>query len=435
MEKVIRNKLENEACVTGIQIEPDPRDSLRIPDRLAHGRLPFRWGFDNIHLGTLDAVGAPSTPSPEPPEPLGVRHDLVAPALPRPAAIIKPTDGPQMNAAAVIQFDFVAGGKSVANFFPLIEVTANSSAASLEFGRCSVTTPPLGDQMDFKRAERISLKLHPELDEKWVQELIASDPSILGLGDLVLRDKERIQPRAGRLDLLLQDIETKRRYEIEIQLGPTDEVHIIRTIEYWDIERKRYPQYEHSAVLIAEDITSRFLNVVALFNGTIPLIAIQMTALKVGEHTTLVFTKVMDELSRGVVDEDEDAAAAPTNREYWEERGSKATVQLADDIRAIAREIDQSLELKYNKFYIGFAREGRAFNFMILRPKKKAINIEISIPLTEEVTAKIEAAGIEMLGYERRGGYYRIPMTKQDIAKHKDLLKELMVAAYADKGN
>jgi hypothetical protein len=59
--------------------------------------------------------------------------------------------------------------------------------------------------MAFIRAERISLKLHPELNEKWVQGQIAIDPTILGLGDLVLRDKERTQPRAGRLDLLLED--------------------------------------------------------------------------------------------------------------------------------------------------------------------------------------------------------------------------------------
>jgi len=191
--------------------------------------------------------------------------------------------------------------------------------------------------MEFTRSERINSKLHPELNEKWVQELIASDPAILGLGELVLRDKERIQPRAGRLDLLLQDLETKRRYEVEIQLGATDETHIIRTIEYWDIERKRYPQYEHCAVIIAEDIISRFLNVVALFNGSIPLITLQMQALKVGNHTTLVFTKVMDELSRGVVDENEDAEAAPTDRAYWEKRGTKATVQLADELLAITR--------------------------------------------------------------------------------------------------
>src|SRR5436309_8282170 len=157
--------------------------------------------------------------------------------------------------------------------------------------------------LTYAKPERIRLKIHPELNERWVQDRIAEDPSILGLGDLVLRDKERTQPRAGRLDLLLQDPDTKRRYEVELQLGATDETHIIRTIEYWDIERKRYPQYDHCAVLVAEDITSRFLNVVQLFNGTIPLIALQMQALKVGEHTTLIFTKVMDELSRGPVDE------------------------------------------------------------------------------------------------------------------------------------
>jgi hypothetical protein len=80
---------------------------------------------------------------------------------------------------------------------------------------------------------------------------------LLGLGDIVLKDKERVQPHAGRLDLLCQDreFESKRRYEIEIQLGKTDESHLIRTIEYWDVERKRYPHYEHTAVIVAETIT------------------------------------------------------------------------------------------------------------------------------------------------------------------------------------
>src|SRR5438477_4003691 len=208
--------------------------------------------------------------------------------------------------------------------------------------------------MNFTRSERISLKLHPELNEKWVQELIASDPSILGLGELVLRDKERSQPRAGRLDLLLQDLDTKRRYEVEIQLGPTDETHIIRTIEYWDIERKRYPQYEHCAVLVAEDITNRFLNVISLFNGTIPFVAIQMQALKVNDDVALVFTTVMDELTRGLVDEDEEVQEV-TDRGYWESRGTKATLAMVDQLLNIIHEFDPTLELKYNKFYIGLA--------------------------------------------------------------------------------
>lgn len=73
------------------------------------------------------------------------------------------------------------------------------------------------------KPERIWLKTHTELDERWLQDRIGEDPSLLGLGDLVLKDRELIQPRAGRLDLLLQDVDTSHRYEVEIQLGKTDE--------------------------------------------------------------------------------------------------------------------------------------------------------------------------------------------------------------------
>jgi len=94
------------------------------------------------------------------------------------------------------------------------------------------------DKINLIRPEKINLINNPSLTEKWVQEIIANDPSILGLGDLILKDKERIHPKAGRLDLLLQDPDSERRYEVEIQLGKVDESHIIRTIEYWDIEKK-----------------------------------------------------------------------------------------------------------------------------------------------------------------------------------------------------
>jgi hypothetical protein len=47
--------------------------------------------------------------------------------------------------------------------------------------------------------EWLSLKDHPELNERWVQDRIAEDPSLLGLGDVVLKDKERRQPHAARI--------------------------------------------------------------------------------------------------------------------------------------------------------------------------------------------------------------------------------------------
>ena len=79
------------------------------------------------------------------------------------------------------------------------------------------------------------------LDERWLQDRIAEDPSLLGRGELQVFRRERSQPSGGRIDFLMADPETDTRYEIEIMLGALNESHIIRTIEYWDIERQRYP--------------------------------------------------------------------------------------------------------------------------------------------------------------------------------------------------
>ena len=283
----------------------------------------------------------------------------------------------------------------------------------------------------YLKPELINLKNHPTLNEKWIQKLIAEDPQSLGLGnDLFLRDKERRQPRAGRLDLLLEDIETRRRYEVEIQLGATDESHIIRTIEYWDIEKKRYPQYDHCAVIVAEDITSRFLNVISLFNGAIPLIAIQMQAIKVGENMTVVFTKVMDELERGLDDEDEDAEVASTDRAYWENRATNETVALADQTLNVLRDLDPSLNLKYNKRYIGLEKDSKPFNFVTFNPKKKHLVFRIKLPRTDELDEKIDEAGFGTLPYDIRHGLYRLQLKKDDILSRSETLKELSRLAY-----
>jgi predicted transport protein len=283
--------------------------------------------------------------------------------------------------------------------------------------------------LTYVKPERISLKDHTELDEKWVQERIADDPSILGLGDLILKDKERIQPKAGRLDILLQDAESNHRYEVEIQLGPTDESHIVRTIEYWDIERKRYPQYDHTAVIVAEDITSRFLNVISLFNGFIPLVAIQMNTVKVGQHLSLVCTTVLGEMSLGLVEEDEEVREV-TDRAYWEQRGTKETVAMADNLVEIIKTFAPDLELKYNKFYIGLAKNEQPNNFAIFRPQKNGLRLEVRLSRSDEVEAKLSQKGLDVMDYDKRWGRYRIRLSIGDIKKHSEFLTEFLKSAY-----
>lgn len=279
----------------------------------------------------------------------------------------------------------------------------------------------------YTKPKRIWLRHTPTLTENWVQDIIAADPSVLGLGDLVLRDRERMHPRAGRLDLLLQDPDTYKRYEVELQLGATDEKHIIRTIEYWDIERKRYPQYEHCAVIVAEDITSRFLNVVSLFNGALPIVAIQMQAYEIAGHLTLVFTKVLDQVERGLVDEDEDAISAPTDRAYWEtQKATAKTLALMDRLFELVKEADQQVELKYNKFYVGLSKQGRAQNYLTFRPKKTSMTLEPKLPRTDETDALLDGAGLETLDYNTTWNHYRIRITEKDLKAHEQLFRDLI---------
>lgn len=288
--------------------------------------------------------------------------------------------------------------------------------------------------MNYRKPERIYLKTHPEYTEKWVQDRIAEDPSILGLGDLSLRGRERIQPRAGRLDLLLEDPDSKRRYEVEVQLGATDEKHIVRTIEYWDIERKLSTHCEHCAVLVAEDVTSRFLNVISLFNGTIPLIVLQMQALKVADHVTLVFTTVMKEVVRRMVDEDEDPE--PTNRSYWEQRvGPKGTLAMVDEMLKYVQSLDPELDLKYNKHYIGLARNNQPDNFVSFKPNKGSLNLEFRLKEASVFDAIVEEKRLETLDSGRRWGRYKIQVVKSEVEEHIDVIKELINLAFEHRNS
>lgn len=278
--------------------------------------------------------------------------------------------------------------------------------------------------------ETISLQNNSEINEAWVQQQIIADPSILGIGEVEVRDFERRQLKAGRLDLLLQDTDTYKRYEAEIQLGPTDESHIIRTIEYWDLERKRYPQYDHCAVIIAEEITGRFFNVISLFNGHIPLIAIQIKAIKIGDDIGLDFTKIMDEQSLGLIDEDESNNLI-VDREYWVKRSTKSTLDLVDKLVELIHSFSKIHNLKYNKFYIGLSQNGIANNFVVFKPKKQFVKIEVKIKESSELISEVENMEIEN-EYFQKWGILRIRIKPDEVDRSSEILTKLFKKAYEE---
>lgn len=275
-------------------------------------------------------------------------------------------------------------------------------------------------------SEKVLLKNHPEINEAKIQQFIFDNPSILGLGELIPIQREKIQPSGGRLDILLSDPDGEERYEVEIQLGSTDASHIIRTIEYWDTEKKRYPKYNHCAVIVAEEITGRFMNVISLFNGSIPLIALQMSAIKHGEDLELIFTKVLDRVD--VADEDEEVAE-PTDRSYWEKKCSSNLIKTVDKMFEALGDLTEGYELKYNKFYIGLAKSGVAKNFVAFRPTKTFVKFCFKGPEDQDKIDKIEAAGFDV-SYASRWKEYTVRIKKySQFEDHKDLFTDLVKQA------
>lgn len=274
----------------------------------------------------------------------------------------------------------------------------------------------------------VGLKGDSDISERWLHEQLIAHPELLGLGQLEVRDSERRQSSGGRLDLLLEDgdIEPKRRYEVEIQLGEVDASHIIRTIEYWDVERRRYPQYEHVAVIVAEDITSRFLNVISLFNGSIPLMAIQLRGVEVNGAFTLITTKVVDVVFLGTEGDD---PGEGVDRSYWESKSAPATMRLTDELLEIVCEVygaNHHVELKYNKHYIGMTFGGRINNVITFRPRKSYVVTGFKVPKSDALTTSLEETELAVLPYDVRYNHYRIQVRQRDLKEHRNDLLDLV---------
>lgn len=277
--------------------------------------------------------------------------------------------------------------------------------------------------LQFAKHEVVALKKHPSFSEKWLHDLIAKDPSILGLGELDVIDRERIQENSGRLDMLLSDGDMTR-YEVELMLGATDPSHIIRCIEYWDSERRRYPGYEHIAVLIAEDVTTRFLNVMSLMAGNIPMIAIQLCALKVGEQIVLNFVPVLNQtmLRR---DDEADTAGQEVDRSYWDAKVGREIMGIVDGVLQIANEVTGGrYELKYAKPHVGISAPENWRHAVLAWPKKQYTHLRISVDHAKEWVARIEEVGLPVVS--RRHDRLRVTVTPQQFEQHRAFLRGLL---------
>ena len=104
-----------------------------------------------------------------------------------------------------------------------------------------------------------------------------------------------------------------------------------------------------------------------------------------------------------------------------------------DGISELVRERDAGFELKYNKFYIGLAKDNRPNNFISFQPKKKTLNLHIRLPRSDELDGIVDGADLDTLDYDARWGFYRLRLKKQDIDKKRETIAELIRLAYENQ--
>ena len=281
----------------------------------------------------------------------------------------------------------------------------------------------MSDTLQYSKSEKISLKKH--FNEKWLQDRIEEDPTIIGLGELDTIHRERKQSSGGRIDFLFLNNETGTMYETEIMLGATDESHIIRTIEYWDIERRRFPTKEHRAVIIAEEITNRFFNVIALMNRSIPIIAIQLNALKIDSKIILNFTTVLDIYEEP--EDEEKLGGEEVGRLYWVKKTHAKSLGIMDDMITMAQEVYTDSRLTYNKHHVALGTTRQ--NYIWFHPRKSPNNCHFEIKVgkenIDEAKTLFEELGISYTS--RKEDTLAISIQGDELKKYSDKIKELVI--------
>lgn len=268
--------------------------------------------------------------------------------------------------------------------------------------------------LELKKVTSVDLR-SVGLDEKWLQARINEDPSLLGLGELEVAGKEHKQPVGGRIDFLMRDSEAENYYEVEVMLGALDESHIIRAIEYWDIERQRRPEFEHYAVIVAERVTSRFFNVLRLLNRSARLIALQLSAFQIDDFIVLHFVKVLDVIEEVTGPEAEQAEQA--DRAYWERKADPASLSMMDKIVSSLGNDGVDPRLTYNRYHVALGTTGH--NFCWFEPRKTPGRCRLEIRTGRELRdAMLHMLQEGVSTSTRAGDFVALSLTTKTLEEH-----------------
>jgi hypothetical protein len=181
-------------------------------------------------------------------------------------------------------------------------------------------------------------------------------------------------------------------------------------------------------VIVAEEITSRFFNVIRLLNRAVPLVAIQLSAFKINNDVVLQFIRVLDTSEFNPNGDGEEPESPATNRAYWETRTKPEILSVVDACCSLVPTAHGEPQLSYNKSHIALGTSGYLFcHFFPRKASHCAIWVKVGAAERQAIIDKLEAAGLEAMSKGKVS--IRMNVRIDDIQKHRQALIDLFKKA------
>jgi hypothetical protein len=182
---------------------------------------------------------------------------------------------------------------------------------------------------------------------------------------------------------------------------------------------------------VAERITARFFNVLRLLNRSVPMIAVQLSAFRLGDADEIVIhpVTVLD-----VIEETGDPDVADVervDRAYWEKKSTLVFLQAVDYIATLIRQGGIEPRITYNRGHIALGGTGYNFCWLHTRTAKNHCNVEIRLrggnEQRDEVLTSLINAGIDASA--RQAELLTFNTTTSALAEHSDAIGSVLKQA------
>lgn len=174
----------------------------------------------------------------------------------------------------------------------------------------------------------------------------------------------------------------------------------------------------------------------ALMSGSIPMVAIQINALRVHEHVVLDFVQVLDltELRSDDTQED-DSGGGRVERSYWDAKAGPTLMKVCEDVLAMVNQhASGPQEFNYLRGYIGLRSNGVVRNPVAMSPKptRNVVTVWAYVDDAEAWMPRVEEAGVP--AQKKRSNRIQFKLTPEDAREHAGLIREAVAAAVERAG-